>query len=191
MWLSRLRILAVALMCLGGTAAGVFAFVQRQGETPGPDQPKGPTAQAPAPRAERTFLEARIETAREILKQDLDRLRFQVGTPGSATEIFDKIPIWSRRLMEDRLRLATNAAARLDAIREHRNRMITHERLVRGYTDAGQGRVSEALEARYFRLEADQILAEAGVDPAKEAPVAEPHPGPALPPHVSPAPTRR
>jgi hypothetical protein len=135
------------------------------------------------------LLEARIETAHAILKLDLERLTYAVNTPGGATEIFDKIPTWSHRLMEDRLKLAATPAQRLDAIREHRNRMILHERMVSAYTRAGQGRLAEAMEAKYYRLEADQLLSEAGADPAKEPPVAEPEKDAAPQPPSPPAPT--
>jgi hypothetical protein len=78
----------------------------------------------------------------------------------------DRIPAWSRRLMEDRLRLADTPGARLDAIREHRNRMISLERQIRRYTETRQYQPAEAFKVKYYRLEADQLLAEAGVDPA-------------------------
>ena len=68
--------------------------------------------------------------------------------------------------MEDRLRLADTAEARLDAIREHRNRLTSLERQIRRYTESGAPiQPAEAFKVKYYRLEADQFLAEAGVDP--------------------------
>lgn len=102
--------------------------------------------------------------------------------------ILEEISFWSRCLTEDRLRLATTPAERLDAIREHRNRMVVHERLTGDSARAGSGRVLDALKGRYYRLEADQLLAEAGVDPVKEPPVTAPEDNPESPP-ASPSPT--
>ena len=52
--------------------------------------------------------------------------------------------------------------------------MISLERQIRRYTEADAPiQPAEAFKVKYYRLEADQLLAEAGVDPAKEPPVAE------------------
>ena len=171
MLFARSKTLAWALVLLGGGTAGVLAFAQRQKEPAKPDAPKAQAvAGAPSPRQGRALLEARIETAREIINRELDLF----GDPRAATNMGDRIPAWSRRLMEDRLRLADTPGARLDAIREHRNRMISLERQIRRYTEAGAPiQPAEAFKVKYYRLEADQLLAEAGVDPAKEPPVAE------------------
>ena len=59
---------------------------------------------------------------------------------------------------------------------------ISFERLILRYTEKGAGSIVEAPKVKYFRLEADQLLAEAGVDPAKEPPVAETERNPAPPP---------
>ena len=171
MLFARSKTLAWALVLLGGGTAGVLAFAQRQKEPAKPDAPKAQAvAGAPSPRQGRALLEARIETAREIINRELDLF----GDPRAATNMGDWIPAWSRRLMEDRLRLADTPGARLDAIREHRNRMISLERQIRRYTEAEAPiQPAEAFKVKYYRLEADQLLAEAGVDPAKEPPVAE------------------
>ena len=171
MLFARSKTLAWALVLLGGGTAGVLAFAQRQKEPAKPDAPKAQAvAGAPSPRQGRALLEARIETAREIINRELDLF----GDPRAATNMGDRIPAWSRRLMEDRLRLADTPGVRLDAIREHRNRMISLERQIRRYTEAEAPiQPAEAFKVKYYRLEADQLLAEAGVDPAKEPPVAE------------------
>jgi RNA polymerase sigma factor (sigma-70 family) len=171
MLFARLKTLAWALVLLGGGTAGVLAFAQRQKETAKPDAPKAQAvAGAPSPRQGRALLEARIETAREIINRELDLF----GDPRATTNIGDRIPAWSRRLMEDRLRLADTPEARLDAIREHRNRMISLERQIRRYTESEAPiQPAEAFKVKYYRLEADQLLVEAGVDPANEPPVAE------------------
>jgi RNA polymerase sigma factor (sigma-70 family) len=171
MLFARSKTLGWALVLLGGGTAGVLAFAQRQKEPAKPDAPKAQAvAGAPSPRQGRALLEARIETAREIINRELDLF----GDPRAATNMGDRMPTWSRRLMEDRLRLADTPGARLDAIREHRNRMISLERQISRSTESGATiQPAEAFKVKYYRLEADQLLAEAGVDPAKEPPVAE------------------
>ena len=63
---------------------------------------------------------------------------------------------------------------RLAAIREHRDRMRVMERLVREYARTGQGRGSDSLKATYYRLEADQLLVEAGGDDATKVEIPDP-----------------
>jgi hypothetical protein len=187
MLFARSKTLAWALVLLGGGTAGVLAFAQRQKEPAKPDAPKAQAvAGAPSPRQGRALLEARIETAREIINRELDLFGFDLR---AEPNMGDRIPAWSRRLMEDRLRLADTPGARLDAIREHRNRMISLERQIRRSTEAGATiQPAEAFKVKYYRLEADQLLAEAGADPAKEPPVAEPKASPAPPPPVPASP---
>ena len=113
--------------------------------------------------------EARIATAREILARDLERIQHTGG--GGAGDSFAEIPSWSHRLMVDRMRIAATEAERLEAIREYRDRMRDLERLVGGYARTGQGRVSDSLKATYYRLEADQLLVEAGGQDASQVKV--------------------
>lgn len=198
MMLARLRIGAVGLIVAAGAGtAGALALAQRP-EAPAGANPAGipaganpttPRADAALPPASRRILESRVETAREIIKQDMSRLQHLAGDP---LDLFPQIPTWSRRLMEDRLRLAGTPADRLEAIREHRNRMLFMEGLVGQYARSGQGRLADALRARYDRLEADQLLSEAGVDPDREpAPETQKADRGIAPPPPPPPPSRR
>lgn len=171
MLLTRRKTFTAAVAILGASTAGVLAFAQRPNESAKPAPlPVQAGTSIPVLRPGMSLLEARIETAREIVTKDMERLQ-HMGAIGS--DVLDQIPVWSRRLMEDRSRLAATPAERLTAIRDHRKRMIVLERLIGKVAVAGQGRVSDALKARYYRMEADQFLTEAGADPAKEPPVAE------------------
>ena len=171
MLFARSKALAWALVLVGGGTAGVVAIAQTQKEPAKPHPPKAQAvAGAASPQQGRALLEARIETAREVINREIDLF----GLISDAEMIGDRITVWSRRLMEDRLRLADTPGVRLEAIREHRNRMISLERQIRRYTETNVPiQPAEAFKAKYYRLEADQLLAEAGVDPAKEPPVAE------------------
>jgi hypothetical protein len=163
---AKLKMLVGAALALGfvATATGVLAF-----QAPGRDDPPLKQAgQQPAGKPSRddrnwkVLAVARVETARAILDQDMQRLQHTLDG-----NLLAEIPVWSRRLMEDRLRLATTQAERIAAIREHRDRMRDVERQTDAYAKTGQGRISDALKASYYRLEADQGLVEERVDVGK------------------------
>ena len=63
---------------------------------------------------------------------------------------------------------------RLEAIREHRDRMIVLECLTDAAIKADQSGPAEGAKARYFPLEADQFLADEGIDPDKERSTVDP-----------------
>jgi hypothetical protein len=171
MMLARLRNWTLGLLVVvGGTSAGALALAQRTGAPVDGGRPKEQAAANPMDRTVRSLLETRIATAREIRDRALDGIRTGSGGPGN----FDQLAIWSRRLMEDRLRLAATRGERLDAIREHRDQMAVLEVWVKAYNEANQTPLSETLKGKYYRLEADQFLAEEGVDPAKERPRVDP-----------------
>ena len=116
--------------------------------------------------ASRKLLEEQARAAMEVSDMELERVRLLVLKPESLQ--FEPIVAWSRRAMEARLRLALDDRQRLDAIREHRRRAVLLERIVGDYSRTGQCRMSEVPRARYYRLEADRLLIEAGGDPANE-----------------------
>jgi hypothetical protein len=90
---ARSKTLAWAFVLLGGGTAGVLAFAQRQKEPAKPGAPKAQAvAEAPSPRQGRALLEARIETAREIVNRELDLFGFG---PRPETSMGNRIPAWS------------------------------------------------------------------------------------------------
>ncbi len=160
--MTKLKVIAVALASLGIPALGAGLLAQqtggggagqRDGE---PDQPttKGLGPVEPAIKA---LIEARVETAREVFKQEIERYEHTL------TIFPDDTSVWSRRWMEEQLRLSPKPAEKLAAIQAHLERVKRPERIADQYAKIGQGRVSDALKAKYFRLEADQLLAEAQV----------------------------
>ena len=169
---ARLEILASLLVLTGCGTMGIVAFGQ-QGT--GGKPPAG--AAGPRSPQRRALLESRIETAREIIRLDLERgMNLAMG----ANTLLQIVP-WSQRLMEDRLELASSRAERLAAIREHRKLVLMLESGLNEYLKGGQCRISDVLKAKYDRLEADQLLVEAGVDLDKEKPAVEPVKNPGIP----------
>ncbi len=152
-----IKLASSLLIAVGAGTLGHVASAQQ-----GAGGPPAGAAQAPALNdTARKYLEARVETARQIVEADMTRYINGVGTSAD-------IPAWSHRLMADRLRLARNAADRIKAIREHRRLMMDLEEMMAAYAKTGQVRMADALKAKYYRLEADQLLAEEGIDPEKE-----------------------
>ncbi len=199
MWSPRLTVLSLTLLAIGGGTIGALALAQRGPGAPAPaaraksvpDSSGGrgaaiPSAVAAKNQARRRLLEARIETVEAILKQDMERIKTLIGDVSK--DALANMPDWTRRLMQDRLALAATPAERLAALREYRERMLFLEHLLRRYAETGQGTIANALKGKYYRLEADQLLVEEGVDPSQEAVKPEPEPAPGPPPPLPPAP---
>ena len=119
-----------------------------------PDQPaiKG---LAPLDPAVKALIEARLTTAREVFEQEIARIE-QTLPPFS-----DDTSVWSRRWMEEQLRLSPKPADKLAAIQAHLERAKRIEKSTEQYAKTGQFRTADALKAKYFSLEAEQMLAEA------------------------------
>jgi RNA polymerase sigma factor (sigma-70 family) len=199
MSLTKLKAVVFSLIAIGGATAGMVALAQsRQEADRGEARPSGaPEAARPRnDRAWKTMAEARVKTARSAVDSMMDQLTSTVGPDDRASKfrLFDGIPVWSHRLMEDQLRVAADGAARVAAVRDHRDRMKKLELL---YTELRQGEAghmwnTDVLNVKYHRLEADQLLVEAGVDPGEPVDL-EPEPAPArrptkLQPDPPPAP---
>ena len=187
MSLTRWKAIAFTLMTIGGGTAGVVAFAQsRQHAGQGEVRPSGVAAVA-RPRDDRAWNAAaaeRVETARSAVDELMDPLltnTFPADDWASKFRLLDAIPTWSRRLMEDRIRVAGDRAARLAALREHRDRMKKLEMLYTELQEAWKLWSFDVKNVKYHRLEADQLLAEAGVlirprPPGQQSPSRSRHP---------------
>ncbi len=142
-------IVAVGLGWLGQASGG---GAQKEG------RPANPVAipAAPLDPAVKGLIEERIKTAREIYEQQMIRL---VETHQSAP--FDEIASWSRRWMEDQLRLNPAPVEKLGAIQAHVERVRFLAKTAADYARTGQGRSEDALKVKYLLVEAEQMLAEA------------------------------
>ncbi len=164
----------------------VFAF-----RSPGQDRPESKPRTRPEVKAPlddprwKALARSRIETCQRIVDQLVSRAE-AMNDLASIPEL----AVWSRRLMERKLEMASTRDARIAAMREHRLRMRQLERRAEDYAKTGQCRESDALQAKDFRLEAEQILLEQGVDPdLRDEPAAAKAGSPGVPPSP-PAPPR-
>ncbi len=129
-----------------------------------------------------TLIEARADTARAVFEQLMQRYEHTLTIPP------DDTALWSRRWMEEQLRLTPKPADKLVLVQAHLERAKRLEKIADQYAKTGQGLVADSLKAKYFRLEAEQLFAEAqaaypGV-PLPVPKVVEPkrEPGPPPPP---------
>lgn len=168
MSLSRLKRTLPALFGFGlvATGAGVLVY-QSAGQTPEsspqvPAQVQAPEKPATRPAGDsapvdpdvRALTQARLDTARAIFRQGMDHVKGSIGLP------LELLP-WSRHWMDEQIALSTGEAERLAAIQAHVDRMKELEALLRAYAEQGRGRAMDANQGKYFRLEAEQMLAEA------------------------------
>ncbi len=176
--MSVAKMSGLALATSGFLAAGLVLLGQNSGRGALPDdgKPPGPVPKRAGPTdpAVKALIEERIKTSREIYQQQMVRL---AETHQSAP--FDEIASWSRRWMEDQLRLGPPPVEKLGAIREHVERTRSLAKLAADYARTGQGRLEDALKVKYLLIEAEQMLVEASAA----------HPGIVLP-AIKPEPAR-
>ncbi len=79
--------------------------------------------------------------ASQIVEMELEMV--QMTRPPSdrsgLTILLNDIPLWSRRLMEERIRVAENQAERLAALRDYRKTMLQLEHHLGAYGEVGGG----------------------------------------------------
>jgi hypothetical protein len=150
-------VIAVTLASVGILAGGAGLLAQQtkgggagqRGGEPGQPALKDPVSVDPEIRP---LIEACVATAREVFEQEIKRYE------QTLTAFPDDTAFWSRRWMEDQLRLGLKQAEAVAAIQAHLDRVKRLERIAEQYAKAGQSRPSDALKAKYFRLEAEQML---------------------------------
>lgn len=158
--MTKLKLIAAALATLGGLTIGAGLLAQQSGIGDAGRRARAPGLQAAedsetAAPASRALIEARMATAREIVQSEMQRYEIVVNPTAEDTTV------WSRRWMDEELRLRTDPAARLTAIADHLERAKRLEQITDNLARAGRVRHTDALKARYYRLEAEQILSEA------------------------------
>ena len=151
------------LLFVTALALGVSLFAL---QSPGQDRPESKPRTRPEGKAPlddprwKALARSRIETCQRIVDQLVSRAENMNGLAS-----IPELAVWSRRLMERKLETASTRDERIAAMREHRLRMRQLEHRAEDYAKTGQCRESDALQAKDFRLEAEQTLLEQGVDP--------------------------
>ncbi len=142
----RIKWIALIVTILWIVAAGTGLFAQS-----GAARVKAPDRMDPAVKS---LIEARIATAREVFKSIMLRCE------NAPIPLPDDTPAWSRRWMEDQIRLGLDPVGKLSAIQDHLERIRRLESIKEQYAKAGQGLFEDVLKMKYYRLEAEQMLAE-------------------------------
>jgi hypothetical protein len=145
--------IVAALVSLGGLAMGAALLAQQPGEAGRPAK-EGPTGKA--------LIEARLAIAREVYQEQM--ALWQNGR----AELHDA-PLWSRRWMDEELRLAADPAARRAAIAAHLERARRLEAIAESRHESARGTHADVLRMRYYGLEAEEMLADARANPGAGA----------------------
>lgn len=171
MFATKLKLVTLAIAPFSLLAAGALALAHAQQANwpPAADGEAKPATRAAEPQgaapargsaksagAAGTIMEQRVATAREIYRVSL--LLFQQGNH-SSDDILGLIE-WSRHWMEDEVRIGDGPAGRLAARQAHLDRMKDLESQVKAMYRRGELTLSESLKAKYYRLEAEQLLEE-------------------------------
>ncbi len=149
--MTRPRMIVATLASLGGLAMGAALLAQQPGAGAAKE---GPTGKA--------LIEARLAAAREVFQGGIRLWQ-------DARAELDDVPLWSRRWMDEELRLAADPAARLAAIAAHLERLRQVEQIAQAHKESARGTEVDVLKARYHRLEAEEMLADARANPGAVA----------------------
>jgi hypothetical protein len=156
--MNKFKRVSIFLTALGLLAASHGLLAEPPGGEVG--QPAGKPARSTVKdRADdpgiKALIEARLATARAVYESEIHRYEAMLTVPP------DDTAVWSRRWMEEQNRLNPGPSEVLSSIRGHLERVKRLEAIADGYAKTGQGRTSDALKMKYFRLEAEQLFAEA------------------------------
>ncbi len=117
--------------------------------------PESAVRAKPAANVPRELLEQRLEAARNVFRQNLQRLQ------GREAVCDDAFLAWSKHWLDAELALTDKPAERIAALKAHVERMKELEKIATVYAKTGQGRESDAQAATYSRLDAEIRLLEA------------------------------
>jgi RNA polymerase sigma factor (sigma-70 family) len=161
----------VLVLVAAGVGAGWLSFPTGAAQPPVAAQPEAVAAVPPAvatpdaaplaagppegEAASKKLKEALLTAARKTYEETMARYR-NANLEGS-----ESLYLWSRRWLEAQLDLAAAKDDRIAAYREHLDRMRSVEKIAKAFANAGQGRVSDASAAEYYRTQAEIWLEQA------------------------------
>jgi len=163
--MAKLKAIVAACVFFGVLALGT-GLIAQQRTGGGANQTKGIVPMDPTVKA---LIEARLAVAKEVFETTMQRHKETF-----AKGVLDDMAVWSRRWMDEQIHLDPNPIKNVAAIQDHLERTKRIEAMVDNYAKTGQGQAEDTLKVKYFRLEAEQMLAELrivnpGLFPAKPA----------------------
>jgi hypothetical protein len=145
--MAKLKLIVAVLAFFGVLVLGTGLIAQqRAGGRVG--QTTGAGSMAPTIKA---LIEARIAVAKEAYETTM-------APPRDGP--LDDMPLWSRRWMDEQILLDSSPIKRLAAIQDHLDRTKLLEAIAEQRVQSARGRVTDTLKVKYFRLEAEQMIAE-------------------------------
>ena len=145
--MAKLKVIVAVLAFVGILVLGT-GLIAQQNTGGGVDLMKDVTPTDPGIRV---LIGARLEAAKEVFETTMEPTR---NGP------LDDMPVWSRHWMEEQVRLDPSPVKRLAAIQDHLNRTKGLEAIAEARHQQARGSHADTLKMRYFRLEAEQMLAE-------------------------------
>ena len=138
--MAKLKVIVAVLVFIGVLVLGTGLIAQQN--------TGGVVSMDPRVKA---LIEGRIEVAKEVFEATM--------APPRNGPLVD-MPDWSRRWMEEQIRLDPDPIKKLAAIQGHLDRTRGLEAIAEQRHEAARGTHADVLKMRYFRLEAEQMLAE-------------------------------
>ena len=124
----------------------VLGFVLCAAGAPLPEPSK-----AKEPAIPKELLQAQLEIVQEVSTAHWEKFRAGRGT-------VDDVTLWSRRLLDARLAIATKGEERVAACKEYLDHMKVIEKVAKVTFEAGRTTIAEYKGAVYFRIEAEILL---------------------------------
>jgi hypothetical protein len=150
--IAALLVLAVGVLATGGVVthhALTAAPAQEKEQPPQPPKPNRKAEAVPAvPKVPKELLKERLDAARNVYKQNMERIKGGIGFP---IELLG----WSERWLEAELALKDKKEERIAALKAHVNRTREVERMLIVYATTGQSKESDAAAGTYDRVNAE------------------------------------
>ena len=145
--MAKPKVIVAVLVFFGVLVLGT-GLIAQQRTGGGVGQTTGAGSMAPTIKA---LIEARVEVAKGVYETTM-------APPRDGP--LDDMPVWSRRWMDEQINLDPSLVKKLAAIQGHLDRTRSLEAIADQRVQAARGRATDTLKVKYFRLEAEQMIAE-------------------------------